>query len=127
MLIEIWERLRGYDKWTETEAKIKSSKTEIVVRRKRKGRLIYGWDGNKGIAWTDQRGVHRVEHLEVNDGPLVFKRYDGEPVVIRYNPASPSEFYVREQLRYQVILEAKIALAILVALGVIVILVIVRN
>jgi hypothetical protein len=30
MLIEIWERLRGYDKWVQTEAKIESSNLEEV-------------------------------------------------------------------------------------------------
>jgi hypothetical protein len=39
MLIEIWERLRGYDKWIKTEATVQSS--ELVDRladpRKTKG------------------------------------------------------------------------------------------
>jgi hypothetical protein len=89
MLIEIWERLRGYDTWIETEATIKSSKIEQVVRRKSKGQIIYGWDGNKEIAWIDQAGIQQSEMFEVKDSPFVFKMHDRSPVVIRYNPVSP--------------------------------------
>jgi hypothetical protein len=117
MLIEIWERLRGYDGWIEAEATIKSSKTEIVVRRKRKGQLVYGWDGNKEIAWVDQSGVHRHGHLTVKEGPLIFTRHDGNSIVIRYNPASPLDFYVREQLRYQVNIGVRLALGAIFAIG----------
>jgi hypothetical protein len=41
MLIEIWERLRGYDKWIETEAKIESSKVEEEIIRNSHGAVRY--------------------------------------------------------------------------------------
>jgi hypothetical protein len=120
MLIEIWERLRGYDKWVQTEATIKSSHLdEVIVAATRSGEPIYGWQGNEEISWVDKDGVQQCEPLAVSENSPVFKMYDGNPVVIRYNPASPYNFYVREQLRYQVNLGAKILLASLVAAGVI--------
>ena len=117
MFIEIWERLRGYDTWIEAEATIKSSKIEQVVRRKSKGQIIFGWDWNKEIAWVDQAGIQQSEMFEVKDSPFVFKMHDRSRVFIRYNPISPSDFYIREHIRYQVSLAAKITLALLAAIG----------
>jgi hypothetical protein len=127
MLIEIWERLRGYDKWIQAQAILKVSEVEeVVVGHTRPEDLpIYEWRGNEEIFWTDQAGVAQCEPLAVSENSPIFKMYDGNPIIIRYNPASPSEFYVREQLRYQVNLRARFALAVLLALCVI--LVIVRN
>jgi hypothetical protein len=122
MLIEIWEHLRGYDKWIQTEATIKSSQVEKVVRRKRKGQLIYGWNGMKEITWVDQAGARRTEMFEVRDNPLVFEKFEHKSVIVRYNPAAPSDFFVRELLRYQVNLAAKIALGALAAIAAIAIL-----
>jgi Protein of unknown function (DUF3592) len=124
MLIELWERLRGYDKWIETEATIKSSRIdEVVVAATRSGKPVYGWQGNEEISWVDKDGAQQCEPLVVKESSPVFKMYDGNPLVIRYNPACPYDFYVREQLRYQVTLGAKVLLALLVAVGVGVILI----
>ncbi|MGA7339917.1 MAG: DUF3592 domain-containing protein [Terracidiphilus sp.] len=118
MLIEIWERLRGYDKWIQTEAAVQSSHIdEVVVAATRSGKPIYGWQGNEEVSWVDKDGVRQCEPLAVSESSPVFKLYDGNPLVIRYNPASPCDFYVREQLRYQVNLGAKVSLAVLVAAG----------
>jgi hypothetical protein len=119
MLIEIWERLRGYDKWIQTEATIKSSQIdEVIVTDTRSRQPIYGWQGNEEIAWIDRDGVQQCEPMTVPENSPVFKMYDGNTVVIRYSPADPSDFYVREQLRYQVKLGAKVLAAVLVAVGV---------
>jgi hypothetical protein len=42
MLIEIWERLRGYDKWVQTEAKVESSQVEETVHSTRYG-IVYSY------------------------------------------------------------------------------------
>jgi hypothetical protein len=126
MLIEIWERLRGYDKWIETEATIESSHLdEVIAGATRSGKPIYEWQGNEEISWVDKDGVQQCEPLAVSENSPVFQMYEGNPLVIRYNPDSPSDFYVREQLRYQLKIGMRVFAAILVA--VCVILVIVRN
>jgi len=120
MLIEIWERLRGYDKWIETAATIKSSKLEeVVVSARKDGTPIYGWQGDEEIVWTDRDGDKQCEQLEVMEDSPVFQLYDGNPVVIRYNPANPSHFYVREQLRYEVRRSSKVILVVLVVIGIV--------
>lgn len=43
MLIELWERLRGYHKWTETEAKIEFVKEEHTYRD----------TSGKGLVWLN--------------------------------------------------------------------------
>ncbi len=120
MLIETWERLRGYDKWIQTEATIKSSSVdEVIVATSRDGTPIYAWQGNEEISWVDKDGSKQCEPLTVSENSPVFKMYDGNPLVIRYNPAFPYIFYVREQLRYKVNLGAKVFLAGLVTVGLI--------
>lgn len=123
MLIEVWERLRGYDKLVQTEATIKSSHDEVVVAATRSGKPIYGWQGNEEISWVDKDGVQQCEPLAVSESSPVFKMYDGNSLVIRYNPGSPDDFYVREQLRYRVNLGVKVLLALLIAASVILIIV----
>ena len=119
MLIEIWERLRGYDKWIQTEATIESSHISAT----RSGKPVYGWQGNEEISWIDKDGVQQCEPLAVPENSPVFKMYDGNSLAIRYNPADSTDFYVREQLRYQVKLGAKVLAAVLVAVGVILVIV----
>jgi len=40
MLIELWERLRGYDKWIEANAKISSSDMEKIPYMNRSGTVV---------------------------------------------------------------------------------------
>lgn len=111
MLIEWWEKLRGYDKWVETTATIKSSELEQqIVGHDKLGRPFYGWRGDEELVWTDKSGVEQSEPLSVSEGSPVFQCFEGNALRIRYNPADSGEFYVREQLQYQVNRNAKILL-----------------
>ena len=101
MLIEIWERLRGCDKWTQTEATIKSSDLEEVeVGSFRYNRFSHSekvdeWQSTSVLAWTDASGKsHTAEYAVSEDSPL-FQLCDGQTVPIRYNPANPEQFYLR--------------------------------
>ena len=102
MLIEIWERLRGYDKWIETEATIKRLDSEVIVAVSKRGSPIYGQLGDDEITWIDEEGAIQRETLVVSTVFPVYKIYDGNPVLIRYNPDSPRQFYVREIMRCHV-------------------------
>jgi hypothetical protein len=101
MLIEIWERLRGYDKWTQTEATIKSSDLkEVEVGRSRTTRFsdsepIYEWQSICVLAWTDALGNPRTSEYAVSENSPLFQLYDGQTVTIRYNSAKPEQFYLR--------------------------------
>ena len=97
MLIEIWERLRGYDKWVETQAKIESSDPTIYQSR--------GHDYSHSddvIVWTDTAGdKHRAPFTVQVDSPL-FQLVQDSKISIRYNPVDPEEFYFRELLQTRV-------------------------
>ena len=111
MLIEWWEKLRGYDKWVETTATIKSSALEqAIVGHDKLGRPFYGWRGDEELVWTDKSGVQQCEPMSVTEGSPIFQCIEGNAVKIRYNPADNGDFYVREQLQYLVHRVARIML-----------------
>jgi hypothetical protein len=91
MLIEIWERLRGYDKWTQTEATILSSD-------------LVGQVSKNVIGWTDVSGKSHTAKYSVFSGSRLYQLYDGQTVTIRYNQANPAEYYFRDLFRYWVLL-----------------------
>jgi len=97
MLIEIWERLRGYDKWIETDATVESSEAANYQ--------LHGRDLSSSedvIVWTDAGGEkHRAPFRVQADSPL-FQLVQGSTISIRYNPADPEEYYFRELLQTRV-------------------------
>ncbi len=100
MLIALWERLRGYDKWPQAEATIKSSnlseeKIGEVYNRYAENDPIYEWESTNTLAWTDAAGLQHTVHYTVNEDSPLFQLYDGQTVTIRYNPANPEQFYLR--------------------------------
>ena len=95
MLIELWERLRGYDKWIQTEATIKSSTTKRTYRRVKGGRQDI-WFVTNTIVWTARQGQTRSADFYLDDISLLKHFVVGETVTIRYNPLEPSIFYLRK-------------------------------
>jgi len=116
MLIEIWERLRGYDKWIQTEARIKSSTVEQTSRI-RKGARQFKWVTTKVITWTDSSGESQIAQYTVPGGSPMYQPTGGEMVTIHYNPAKPEEFYYREFLRTRVHTVVKIIIGVLLFLA----------
>jgi len=105
MLIEIWERLRGYDKWIQTEATIKSSDLEDLgfgsfrtFRNDKSCRMGLNdqWQSKCLISWTDASGIPRTGSYAVSERSPLFHLYEGKTVSIRYNPACPEKYYLRE-------------------------------
>jgi hypothetical protein len=105
MLIEIWEHLRGYDKWIQTDATILSSELiDPVIERPQDGSLIIRnpignpfahWLSKCGIRWTDPSGVSHTANYSVYERSRLFLLYEGQTVSIRFNPVRPAEFYLR--------------------------------
>jgi hypothetical protein len=103
MLIEVWERLRGYDKWLQTEATIESSKVEEQPITNRSGAVMdYAYSSGDVLTWTDGNGEKQYADFSVPEESPLFQLIGGETVTIRYNPAKPDEFYYRELLRTKV-------------------------
>lgn len=101
MPIELWERLRGYDKWIETQAKVKSSaeqKTEEYYR----GRQIDVWSSDDQLVWVDTQGIEHSAELNVSEDSPLFQLIGGETVTIRYDPSDPDRYFYPDLLRGQV-------------------------
>jgi len=95
MLIELWERLRGYDRWIETTARFEAADVKKSVHVDSWGRRKAHYATSDTIAWTDQQGnIHR-DSFRVSDSSSLYLMVDGEQVDIRYNPARPNRYYYR--------------------------------
>jgi hypothetical protein len=116
MLIELWERLRGYDRWPEAQATVVSGER---LRRK------YGLPGPRKntqfssdlLMWTDQKGKEWYGPFVNQDTSPLFQLLDGELISIRYNPSNPGRFYNREHFQSWMVMIAKAALAIILGGG----------
>jgi hypothetical protein len=112
MLIELWERLRGYDKWVETQAKIESSEPTYYRVRGRD----YSHSDDV-IVWSDSSGEnHRAPFTVQVDSPL-FQLVQDSTIGIRYNPADPEQYYFREllQTRIRKVLSTTVVAALMIA------------
>jgi len=90
VLIEFWERLRGYHKWTPTKATVQSSTLSGVELAKQS----VAWQSVCKIVWQDEDRVpHRAEFEVFEDSPL-YQLIDGDTVDIRFNPTKPEQFYL---------------------------------
>jgi hypothetical protein len=83
-LIEIWERLRGYDKWIEAQASIESSTVEETPVTDRSGQSIgFTYASGDMLAWTDQQGEKQYADFTVPDDSPLYQLVGGESVTIR--------------------------------------------
>ena len=102
MLIEIWERLRGYDKWIQTEATIRSSDLKDLgfgsFRKDSARRLgLYDqWQSKSDFCWIDRSGNSHKGSFTVSERSPLFQVIEGETIPIRFNPANPDKYYIRE-------------------------------
>jgi hypothetical protein len=101
MLVEIWERFRGYDHWVPTEAVIESSQMEDHFVQSRNG-PVHRYVSADRLVWTDAQGNRHTDDCEVSDDSRLYQLVGGEHVAIRYNPANPDEYYFRELLEARI-------------------------
>ena len=111
MLIEILERLYGYDKWIEAEATIEST-AEVLFSR---SSTIHrdNWCDHV-VRWTDGSGeTHRATFIAGELSPF-FQLVEGTTFTIRFNPVHPGEYYHRALLRRDIRRTALVAIFVLV-------------
>jgi len=108
MLIEIWERIRGYDKWIQTEAKVASSDLieidfPLAQHRTSQPHAALGWKSTCQIVWSDHNcNQHSGSFEAVEESPL-YQLCEGESISIRFNPTNPDQFYVSGLLHSNVL------------------------
>ena len=119
MFIELWERVRGYDKWVAANAKIESSQVTGSPIVNRSGQIIdYSYRAGDVITWSDPTGATHSADFDVNDQSPLYQYIGGESVPIRYDPADPDRFYYRDLLRTRVSSAIRATLTLLVILAV---------
>jgi hypothetical protein len=101
MLIEFWERLRGYDKWVQAHAVVCRSGTERIEHSGRYGPYSTTEAGDV-IEWKDPTGEKQYADFNAPEGSKLFQLVAGDTVEIRFNPAKPDEFYCRDLVRLRV-------------------------
>jgi hypothetical protein len=110
MLVEIWEWLRGYDKWVKTNAVVSRSGTETVAPYSRGSAVVS--EAGDVIEWTDQTGEKQYASFNAPEGSKLFQLIDGDKAEIRYNPVKADEFYYRDLLQMKVRQAAMATLAL---------------
>jgi hypothetical protein len=115
MILEIWERLRGFDKWPQVEATIQSSAVEKATRL-RKGSRVDEWKTVYEIAWTDPAGLLQRKQMALPGMSRDLNLIDGVGISVRYKPTDYSKFFIREELRRRILKEALLGLPFLIAL-----------
>ena len=111
MLIEWWERFRGYDKWVETEATVETTRVKTEH-----GRYGDHETSRDVLRFIDQQGETQRLSFTVPGDSSLFQLVDGSKVNIRYNPSNPDEYYLRELLQTRIRSSARAILIIVIAL-----------
>src|ERR1700677_1384026 len=116
MLIEIWERLRGYDKWAQTNAVGCRSGRKQAEHQGGYG-ASFTTEAGDVIEWTDPTGEKQYADFNAPEGSKLFQLTTGDTVEIRYNPAKPDDFYYRDLLQLRVRQAAGATLVVLFVLS----------
>jgi hypothetical protein len=116
MLIELWERLRGYDKWVEAQARVLSYE---ALRRKVGAPMPkrdFGSVSGDLLTWKDGHGDRHFGTFINHDTSPLYQLLEGEKIRILYNPANPERYYHRQYFLHWVALIVK-GIAIFVVCG----------
>jgi hypothetical protein len=107
MLIELWERLRGYDKWIETEAEVKSAELSKITfpgskdpRKKQENAIA--WNSECRFVWQDPTSEQHAGSFVADEESSLYQLSEGEKFSIRINPRNPEDFYIRGLLESDV-------------------------
>jgi hypothetical protein len=95
MFIEIWERLRGYDKWIETQATVESAAEIRRALGKRYQESPESRVSGRLLIWKDQYCRTQCGGFVAHDISPLYQLLDGETISIRYNPTHPDRYYCR--------------------------------
>ncbi|HEX7729442.1 MAG TPA: hypothetical protein VF392_10430 [Terracidiphilus sp.] len=100
MLIEIWEKLRGYDKWVKSTAVVESVITEKVwvasyYRLFKSPHKVFEFWTLMQLSYPDGAGALHSAQLRVSPLSPIFQLEKGDLVEIGVAPANPSRIHVR--------------------------------
>jgi hypothetical protein len=111
MFIELWERIRGYDKWSKSEATIRSSTlAKIEVGHNRNGTPIMAWQNSCVLVWSDPAGASQLDEFSVFESSPLFQLYEDQKVTILCDPANSGNYFFPELLRTRAIRAIKMTL-----------------
>jgi hypothetical protein len=96
MFIELWEWLRGYDKWLPAQATVEYVKEGHTYREASGKELHYSYTTGERLVWTDAHGQKCTAPLKPPSKDPEYQFSEGETAAIRYNPAKPDEYYFRK-------------------------------
>lgn len=102
MLVELWEKFRGYDRWTDTNARIGPLVSHKKASKGRSGQWVYGYRFERSLQWVDQQGQSRNAKFKLPDDSPLFQVRSGELVTIRYDPVKPEHFYFRDLFQFRI-------------------------
>ena len=116
MLTDIWEKIHGYDEWTETEATVISSvpKPSGILEGGKAGKnpSATQWNAAVHMEWKDDAGEVHSKQFEVGEDSPLYQLCEGNTLSVRVNPRRPTEFYVRGLIESNVLRVWKGALTI---------------
>jgi hypothetical protein len=114
MLIEIWERLRGYDKWVPAEAKVFSAEQFYKIHGvEYKVSPANQFSGDL-LVWKDNEGEPHFGPFVTHETSPLYQLLEGESIAICYNPAKPDHCYCRPYFTSLVVLIIKAILGVVV-------------
>jgi len=119
MLIELWERIRGYNRWVPVEATISSSEMEDHVVEGRGGPSHLYVSADK-LSWVDAQGNRHTGECIVPSDSSLYQLIGGEKVPIRYDPSNPDDFYFPALLKARLYNNSVGVLTVALFLGLIV-------
>jgi hypothetical protein len=97
MLIELWEHLRGYNKWTAAVARVESttlSPVGEIGNDNSKPTVALGLESVCTIRWQDHKEMEHTAVFQAYEESPLYQLIEGDTVNIRFNPANPSEYYL---------------------------------
>jgi hypothetical protein len=118
MLIELWEKLRGYDKWPETEATIISGERVRRALRMHDPKLTQV--SADMLVWKDQYARKQYGPFVTYDTSPLYQLLEGQTILIRYSPVQPNRYYSRPLFLGWLLHLTKAAVAVAVGGGIIV-------
>jgi hypothetical protein len=89
MVEELWRKLRGVDRWPQTEAEV-TAVSRFEGRRNRKIAVVR-------FRYKDQAGCSHGGQVRVNDYSSLYHISIGDKTTVRYRPNHPDRYWSDER------------------------------
>ena len=120
MLIDLWEKFRGYDKWVETHASVSAATVQqsavIVGSAKKTNQSQNALFINSAvrIQWNGPDGKTYSEKFEAAEESPLYQLCEGDTLTVRMNPRRPDEIYIPGLLESELMAGWKFILVVVV-------------